>query len=310
MEPIRKRPAALRTPWPPADASATENVNVADNWWTLATRHNRGDVWDIIYYNFETYNTQEVNWYMYERLGCRTTTADGRNYRFGRPPGAVAGIGDLVKQVLATPITVYIPPAHWLPPGPRQAAAKQAVLTVLRDRVASNLHFQIGSLELKTGDLLAVAQAIEEGRIQVIHRPSGGHMAAYWTDDRFVIPFGQLPPVGSRALIVHEAVHAAMDMRRVPLTMEQSEGLAYIAQALYLHHNGLDIAHSVVQPGFHVNAVNFVAWTGIFGNASDIAKAVASSTSVSNWDLFLLAASLRLAPTYQNQPAPNNDGVP
>ena len=309
MEPIRKRPASLRTPWPPTDASTTESVSVTDNWWTLATRHNRDDVWDIIYYNFETYDPQEVNWYMYERLGCRTTTADGRNYRFGRPPGVVAAIADVVKQVLAVPVTVYIPPADWLPPGPQQAAAKQAVLTVLRDPVASNLHFKIGSNELKSGDLLAVARAIEQGQIQVIHRPSGGHMAVYRTDNRLVIPFGQLPPVGNRALIVHEAVHAAMDMRRVPLTMEESEGMAYIAQALYLQRHGLDLANTTVQPGFNVNAVNFVAWTGIFGNASDIAKAVASNT-VSRWDLLLLGASLRLAPTYRTQPAPNNDGVP
>jgi hypothetical protein len=284
-------------------------VTVTDNWWTLATRHHRGDVWDIIYYNFATYDPQEVNWYMYERLGCRTTTADGRNYRFGRPPGVVAGLADVVQQALAVPVTVYIPPAHWLPPGPHQAAAKQAVLTVLRDSVARNLHFKIGRMELQRGDMLAVAQAIAQGRIHVIHRPSGGHMAAYWADNRFVIPFGQLPPVGSRALIVHEAVHAAMDMRRVPLTMEESEGMAYIAQALYLQQHGLDLAHTTVQPGFHVNAVNFVAWTGIFGKASDIAKAVARNT-VSRWDLLLLAASLRLAPTYRHQPAPSNDGVP
>ncbi len=291
-----KRPANPRRPWPPSDFDKAQPVKFPDDWASLQRTFKRDEVWDIIYYNFHTYDTDEVNWYLQEYVGCRETSPDGRNYRFGRQPGN------------SRPVVVYIPKWDWMPPGPHQKEARQAVITVLREPSVANLHFQAGTMELRRGDLTLVADAIEHGKIRLLHRPSLGHMAVYDPSrNRMAIPFDRLPPVGSRALIVHEAVHAVMDIRKVPQTMVEAESAAYIAQALYLKLHGLDMADSVVSPGFFANPRNFIAWRLIFDRAAAIADTVA--TTVSDGDLRALAAGLNISKTYENEGAPANDGI-
>ena len=64
-------------------------VKDADNWWSVA-RKVGVDVWDLIDYNFETRNPAEVNWYLRRNVGCKTTTFDGKNYKFqGASPGII-----------------------------------------------------------------------------------------------------------------------------------------------------------------------------------------------------------------------------
>jgi hypothetical protein len=120
MDPRVKRPARL-APWPPSDFDKKQPVTVRDDWWTLQTLFKRDEVWDIIYFNFQTYDPDEVNWYLREYLGCRETTTNRLNYRFGREPGNRA------------PIYVYIPKWDWMPPGRHQKEGHRAVLTVLRE---------------------------------------------------------------------------------------------------------------------------------------------------------------------------------
>jgi hypothetical protein len=109
--------------------------------------------------------------------------------------------------------------------------------------------------------------------------------------------------------MVHEAVHAAMDVAKTPLTMQESEALAYIVQALYLRRNGVDMGHAVPQPGFLVNPRNFVAWTGIFKFAARAAEDIDNGLPVSRADMLALGLSITAAPMYEFEGAPNNDGV-
>jgi hypothetical protein len=293
-----KRPAVLRSPWPPTDAMQSQQVTLLDDWSSLQTLFSRGDIWDIIYYNFETYNPDEVNWYLYEWLGCRQLSGSGFNYRFGRESGNTE------------PITVYIPEDDYLPPGRRQAEAQRFCVSVLHEPAAWRMSFKIGAFELREGDLLAVADAIDFGKITVIHRPSNGHMAYYNPGlNRIEVPFHQSSGFHDNALIVHEAMHAAMDIRRVPLTMAQSEGLGYIAQALYLQAHGIDLGNAVINPSFLQNPRNFIAWTGIFGRASAIAKSIGANESVSTLDFDLLSISLFTSETYHDATPPVNDGI-
>jgi hypothetical protein len=107
------------------------------------------------------------------------------------------------------------------------------------------LSFTLGRVGLRPGDLPAVASAIETGKITLIHRPTLGHMAIYDSQrNRMAIPFASLPPPDSQGLVVHEAVHAVMDMRKIKLNSIESEIMAYVAQALFLRRNGLDMALS------------------------------------------------------------------
>jgi hypothetical protein len=300
MEPNVKRPRNLKTPWPPVqDLLQVQNVTSADNWTSLQALFKRCDVWDIIYYNFATYNPEEVNWYLHEWIGCRDATPDRKNYRFGTLAGG-------------RPMTIYIPTGDWLPPGPKQAEARQAALAILRDPKVLNLHFKAGLLELRAGDIHGVATAISSGKITVIHRPCMGWMAQYRGGpgyNQLVIPFASAPPIGMKALMVHEAVHAAMDVTRIPETMQQAEALAYITQALYSRRNGGNLGASVPQPAFAIAPRNFVAWSGIFKLAASIAEDIDKGRPVSDVDLVGLALSITIAPTYQSEGAPPNDGV-
>ena len=52
-----------------------------DNWWSIASA-NRVDVGVLIDFNFKTSNSDEINWYLREKVGCRLETPDRDNYRF------------------------------------------------------------------------------------------------------------------------------------------------------------------------------------------------------------------------------------
>jgi hypothetical protein len=228
MAPYRKKPAVV-APFPPVGYVKKQPVTPWDDWWTLRTFLHTEDPWDLIFFNFQTYDPDEVNWYLYEKVGCRGTSLSGRNYRFdsGDPYRALA---------------IYLPQWDFRGPGPKQKEAQQTVLTILRGAVAANLSFNLGRVRLRPGDLPAVASAIETGKITLIHRPTLGHMAIYDSQrNRMAIPFASLPPPSSQALVVHEAVHAVMDMRKVTLNSIESEIMAYVAQALFLRRNGLDM---------------------------------------------------------------------
>jgi hypothetical protein len=295
MAPYRKQPDVV-APYPPAGYIKKQPVGPADNWWSLQPLLQTEDPWDLIYFNFRTYNPDEVNWYLYEKVGCRGATANGLNYRFDS--------GDPTKQ-----LAIYIPPWDFRGPGPKQKEAQQAALTVLRGSIASGLHFRLGSVSLRPGDLLAIADLIENGRITLIHRPTLGHMAIYDSQrNRMAIPFDRLPPIGSQALIVHEAVHAAMDMQRTKLTSIESELIAYVAQALFLRRAGQDLGDSVPSPAFSVNPTNFVAWTGIFKSAAAIADRIEAGEDPGLY-IATLGISMLLTETYSKQGAPPNDGI-
>jgi hypothetical protein len=297
MEPKRKRPAVV-APFPPAEpANPVIVVYPRDNWWTLQSLLQTEDPWDLIYFNFRTYDPDEVNWYLFEKAGCRGTTPDGRNYRFDSGSGTRS-------------ITIYRPP-NWdyRAPGPKQKEAQAATLAILRGAVAVNMSFSVVSTSLNTGDLPAVANAIETGKITLIHRPTLGHMALYDSQrNRMAIPFGGMPAVGSQALIVHEAVHAAMDLRKVRLNSIESEIMAYVAQALFLRRHGQDIGNSLVTPSFQVNPANFISWTAIFKSLSSIAERLDSGRSIS-LQVLGLAISLKSTSTYATQGDPANDGI-
>ncbi len=298
MAPNVKRPARLRSPWPPTDhLLKMQPVLGWDDWWSLQTLFKRCDPWDIIYYNFETYNPEEVNWYLREWIGCHDVSPDGKNNRFGALPSG-------------QPMQIYIPTDDWLPPGPLQAEAQRAALQILRDPFASAMTFKVGSVELTPGDLLSVASMIDAGRITVIHRPCLGWMAQYRSGpNQLLVPFARTPDLGMRALMVHEAVHAAKDIDKTPLTMQESEALAYIAQGLYLRRNRVDMGSYVPQPSFMVNPRNFVAWSGIFKFAARIADDIDQGNPVSDFDVAGLGLAITAAPTYADEGAPFNDGV-
>jgi hypothetical protein len=49
---------------------------------TIAQKFGIKDPWDLIYFNFQTRNPKEVNWYLSHYCGCKRQTADHLNYIF------------------------------------------------------------------------------------------------------------------------------------------------------------------------------------------------------------------------------------
>lgn len=70
-------------------------VKSGDSWWTLAeTAEARAagmTANDLCYFNYKTRTPAEINWYLYNKTGCRSTTKDGKNYIFTNAdrPGVV-----------------------------------------------------------------------------------------------------------------------------------------------------------------------------------------------------------------------------
>jgi len=75
--------------------SLPHRVASNDSWWTLAerpeVRPSGLTANDLCYFNFKTRKPAEVNWYLYHKVGCRTSTRDGKNFMFSAAdqPGIV-----------------------------------------------------------------------------------------------------------------------------------------------------------------------------------------------------------------------------
>lgn len=117
-----KRPATPDLAYIPA-GSYPYNPKPEDSWWTLGEMLKgqghpdfQGDrnasARKLVAFNFKTTSPAEVNWYLYNKVGCRKTTYDKQNYKFSVPES-----GD-PKQTIYLPVleteTVIIgePPAN------------------------------------------------------------------------------------------------------------------------------------------------------------------------------------------------------
>jgi hypothetical protein len=85
--PITRQPKPLPSPLtyiPPA--SVPYKVTDNDSFYTLASRADmkaRGvSASDLCLFNFKTRDPHEINWYLYNKVGCRKMTHDGSNYLF------------------------------------------------------------------------------------------------------------------------------------------------------------------------------------------------------------------------------------
>jgi hypothetical protein len=80
---ITKRPTSL-VPFPAAEhlsGGTAYKVKDGDNWRSVADA-NQIDVGALIAFNFKTTNSDEINWYLKEKVGCRLESPDHNNYRF------------------------------------------------------------------------------------------------------------------------------------------------------------------------------------------------------------------------------------
>jgi len=248
--PLTKQPKRDAA-WPPPNAVKPHRVQDGDNWWTLRDRYGLKDVWDLIAFNFQTYDPQEVNWYLGNRVGCKLTTADGKNFRFSSA---------------ASPGFIYIPPSAFQPdgawgtkptggdgpapttdgkaPDPKAPLSaddqetKKCVLRALDLALATKLDFilPICKYEFLTGSFRMVRTMIAADQIKVRYWPKLKNSAKYRWDDQLLLGFTSTSSVFDQALILHECVHAFMDIEDRSILDKHAEAAAYILQHLYTVH--------------------------------------------------------------------------
>ncbi|MFL5031696.1 MAG: hypothetical protein ACJ8E1_17640, partial [Xanthobacteraceae bacterium] len=94
--PITHEPKPLPSPIDYVPNQSTPyRVKSGDSWWTLAeqpqVRAVAMSALDLCYFNFKTRRPPEINWYLRNKVGCRTATKDGKNYTFSASdyPGVI-----------------------------------------------------------------------------------------------------------------------------------------------------------------------------------------------------------------------------
>jgi hypothetical protein len=101
---LEKRPAnPIPAGYVPRDTKPYK-VKDGDTWESVARRHGI-DVRELIYVNFQTENCREVNWYLYQYVGCRTQTHNQYNWKF--TSSARPGIIHIpLRRVIMPPVTI------------------------------------------------------------------------------------------------------------------------------------------------------------------------------------------------------------
>lgn len=228
-QPYRKKPAVLAKSWPPHDYVNKLEVDLSDNWTSLAGSR---DPWRLILYNFRTHDPDEVNWYLYHWVGCRAVTADGKNYRF-------SSFDDRLGPGASTPLYIYIPHTDWEPEHDEEA--RELVHNTLSGATAKGIHFSCALGRIRSGDIGDVAELVDSRKIQVSFAPglrSHNAGAKYVQADNHLLISSLRTDLGARSRILHEAVHAAFDKRRGDITAIDEEAIAYVAQCIYLQKLG------------------------------------------------------------------------
>jgi hypothetical protein len=288
------------------------SVKTGDSWVALAQPLTMSP-WDLIRYNFPGLPadvqaaTREVNWYLQEYVGCTKVTGDGRNYEFST--------GD-------NPGKIWIPRAAGPAPTPAAPSpdelARKQVLAALRDPAVGRMNFGVGRVFIIAYDYERVAKAIESGIITVhVDSRLAPHMAEYWSGqgstaldkaNSFAVP----PGGSDESLLIHEATHAIFDIQNRPSYTAESEGLAYVAQALFSRIKyGPSARYIVSADPAHV--MSWIAWQAIFDQASMLAEILinAKPPYVTEDQAKVLYWAIGNTITYINQGSNTSyDGVP
>ncbi|MCI0639536.1 MAG: hypothetical protein L0Y72_10415 [Gemmataceae bacterium] len=222
---IEKTPAdPLPTNYRPTGGSPYRfGTRSKETWQSIADDHGLG-VWELIEFNFPTVariaNLQEkcavVNWYLRRNVGC-TISNDGKNWSFEGATGQI-----------------YLPAIK-----PPDSTLKRTVLDILADPVLPGLTISFGGRQFYMGRLLArVAGRIIDDDITVQFDSALQGWAEYdHNDDRIYTGFECNPTLEQRGGVVHEAVHAGLDLRAEgTMLVVEDESLAYVTQSYFLYN--------------------------------------------------------------------------
>lgn len=122
------------------------------------------------------------------------------------------------------------------------------VAQVLNHAAGKIKTFNVKQYVVRPGYLSQVARYVIDKRIKVVTIEGKSDFDAGYVGSGYILlePWGKVKKGGGaawyRSLMVHEAVHAAFDIQGQNKSYDMSaiddESAAYIAQAMYLHHQG------------------------------------------------------------------------
>ncbi len=202
-----------------------------ENWGSIAGRFSIPAVWDLIYYNFQCRNPEEVNWCMKEFFGC-SHSKDGLNFSFDT--------SDRYRQV-------FIPPTWFQAPfGADDNAARELVLAALGHNAVDLMNFRLGSLSVNRGLFGDVKKHVLTHTITVHKLPDifPARVLAMYSRRRNALLFRN--PRDRSALrlglAIHECVHAGHDIAGAGGTVADGEACAYVAEAVFALSFRTDLA--------------------------------------------------------------------
>ncbi|HZT31386.1 MAG TPA: papain-like cysteine protease family protein [Bryobacteraceae bacterium] len=153
------------------------HVRDGDSWASLARRAGV-DAGTLIEFNFHTRNPNEVNWYLRRNVGCRRTTADGRNYIFSTD--AAPGIVYLPPRGGTSLPSYTVPNVNLIPQDNNNACWYASAMMVVNWRRNAEQQSRM--------DLLSPS---EVPQIEAVHRANNGLL---WAEmRRFAAQLGLTP---------------------------------------------------------------------------------------------------------------------
>ncbi len=216
-------------PWPPIGGTEI-SATPFDDWWTVATAAGRSNVWDVIYFNFNTVDGKRINYYMRTKLGCHALKKG--NWKFGRKDGS--------------PSVLYKPPANWkcvvgLPQPPVRPAMSAwdkamalAAISALQSFATSTIRFKQGNYAIDPNDFIRIADRIKNGTLAVYAVAANAPKAGYYPQDQAFYLRSSIA-LNDLSTVVHEAVHAIFDLeRRHNILTKEDEASAYLAQTIFI----------------------------------------------------------------------------
>lgn len=246
--PHMTRPWSLVQPYPPPSFALTIPIGAGINWSSVTPPGRNAS--EVIFYNFGTFSSREVNWYLWHYLGRTKLAPDGANLTFGTDPSNPSvATAPFEKYHHGDPAYIYVPPANWRVPTGDDEALRADVLDALQAPGIAENHFRLTinsvTYSLKSGALTNVREMIRQRRIVIRHDPVAPADGVYVfpntspSANTLRLKFARATNVRARALIIHECVHAACDINAIGMPSRIAETMAYIAQAVYLLRNGV-----------------------------------------------------------------------
>jgi hypothetical protein len=149
--------------------------------------------------------------------------------------------------------------------------------------------FSVGCIYITPADYQRVVKAIEGGGITVKADVRLDNQAFYnAATNRLTIS----PELQDPGLIIHECTHAIFDLRAIVTHVEDSEGLAYVAQAFYGRLSNGPQGRYVVEPD-PANPMSWAAWQIIFDESARLAEMLTTTASVSESEAAELFRAIR-----------------